>query len=182
MELLENEVELVEKLCGRIKAGIGKNELKTPLKLLDIGCGTGRLALYLQEELKCDVTGVDLGWERIEKARAQSSSVTFEVQSADDLTFASNTFDVVVSLKALHEADNPTKVLEEAHRVMKEGGLLLFIDWIGDDPETEKHVHAKRYFTPEQLEEALSEAGFTRIAIERNPERGLMLAGGSKRM
>ena len=178
MALLENEVGLVKKLSERIKEEQEKKKAK--VTILDIGCGTGKLALYLKEAIGGDVTGIDPGRESIEKARKQSSSVTFEVQLAEETAFANNTFDLVVSLKALHEMDNPAKVLRESHRLLNVDGWVFIIDWIGSNAKTGGHAHAGRYFTPERLEEALLEAGFANITIERNDKWGLMLAEGVK--
>jgi len=182
MRLLENEVELVKELCERIKAEKEKIKPKTKIKILDIGCGTGKLAIYLREETGCDVTGIDPGRESIEKARMNTSSVKveFEVQPAEEMTFANNTFDFVVSLKALHEMAKPVKALGESNRVLKEGGRIFIIDWVGGVARTRSHAHAKKYFTRESLEEVLSETGFTDIRIELNKEGELMLAEGEK--
>jgi len=179
MELLENEVELVNEVCRRIKL---EEQLKpkTKLRILDIGCGTGKFAIYLKEETGCDVTGIDPVREKIEKARTRSSSVTFEVQSADELLFANHTFDVVASLKALHEIPDYTKALKESNRVLKGGGKIFIIDWIAGAARTGSHAHAERYFSPERLQEALSEAGFGTIRIVTNKERELVLGEGVK--
>ncbi len=128
MDLLENEVELVKKLCERVKIGIKTKKGKTKIRVLDIGCGTGKLGIYLSKETGCDVTGIDPGRENIEKARMNSSSVEveFEVQSAEEMTFANNTFDFVVSLKALHEMANPKEALRESRRVLKEGEDIYY--------------------------------------------------------
>lgn len=182
MTLLENEAELVKQLSARI----GAEEEKR--KILDLGCGSGKLAIYLSEETGCDITGVDPSRERIEKAREQSSSVTFEVQPAEDLTFVDNTFDVVVSLKSWHEFIDPKAALRESMRLLKEGGKIYIIDWVGGVAHTKKYfsmetrAHAKKYFSMEQLREMLSEAGFTDIKIKVNIEGELMLMEGQKQM
>jgi ubiquinone/menaquinone biosynthesis C-methylase UbiE len=179
MELLANEVELVNEVCKRIKLEAGR--LK-PLKILDIGCGTGKFAIYLSEETGCNVTGIDPDREKIEKARTRSSSVSFEVQSAEELLFANHTFDVVASLKVLHEIPDYTKALKESHRVLKVGGKIFIIDWVAGAARTGSHAHAKKYFTRERLEEMLSETGFTDIKVELNKEGELMLVEGEKIM
>ncbi|MCW3133137.1 MAG: class I SAM-dependent methyltransferase [Methanophagales archaeon] len=179
MSLLENEVELVEKLCERIKAG--KEKVKQ--RVLDVGCGTGRLSVYLSEKTGCDVTGIDMVQKKIEKARNNTfpnGKVEFEVQSAEKLAFANDTFDAVVSLKALHEMANPKEVLEESNRVLKARGRILLIDWVGGTAKTKSHAHALKYFTRERLEEMLLETGFLDARVELNEEGELMLVEGRK--
>jgi len=181
MDLLANEVELVTELCERLKREKEKTKSKTAsLKILDIGCGTGKLAVYLSEETGCTVTGIDPVRANVEKARIKSSSVTFEVQSAEEMTFEDKTFDFAVSLKALHEIPNPQEALRESKRVLKEGGKLFIIDWIGGVVQTSSHGHAKKYFTPARLKAMLSEAGFVNISANPNKEGALMLAEGEK--
>jgi len=182
MDLLENEVELVTKLCQRLKEETEKRKPEATMKLLDIGCGTGKLAIYLQEEIGCEVTGVDPVQTNVEKARLKSSAVMFEVQSAEELSFANGSFDFAVSLKALHEIPNPKKALRESHRVLKARGKVFIIDWIGGVPQTNSHGHARKYFSPQRLEEALSEAGFADSSITPNREGTLMLGDGRKNM
>jgi ubiquinone/menaquinone biosynthesis C-methylase UbiE len=180
MELLENEVELVNEVCKRIKREEEKLKPKQRLKILDIGCGTGKFALYLREETGCEVTGIDPDRKRIEKARTKSSSVTFEVQSAEEMSFANNTFDFVTSLKALHEIPNHKDALKESNRVLKGGGKIFIIDWVGGVAQTQSHAHALKYFTREQLKEALSEVGFGSIRVETNKRGELMVVEGEK--
>jgi ubiquinone/menaquinone biosynthesis C-methylase UbiE len=178
MDLLENEVELVEKLCERIKNG----KEKVKIKVLDVGCGSGKLSIYLSEKTGCDVTGIDTVQENIEKAikNAISGKVEFEVQSAEEMAFVNDTFDVVVSLKALHEIPNPAKALGELNRVLKARGRILLIDWVGGVAQTRSHAHAKKYFTPKGLEEVLSETGFVNMQVELNKGGELMLVEGGK--
>lgn len=181
MDLLANEVELVTELCERLKREKEKTKSRTAnLKILDIGCGTGKLAVCLSGETGCGVTGIDPVRANVERARMKSSSVTFEVQSAEEMRFATNTFDFAVSLKALHELQNPREALREARRVLKEGGKIFIVDWVGGVAQTNSHAHAKKYFSPEQLKEALSEAGFVNLSIKPNKAGELMLAEGEK--
>jgi ubiquinone/menaquinone biosynthesis C-methylase UbiE len=181
MDFLENEVELVTELCKRLNVEKEKRRPDT-IRILDLGCGTGKLAIHLQEELGCEVTGVDPVQTNVEKARLKSSAVMFTVQSAEELSFEDNAFDFAVSLKALHEIPNQKKALRESHRVLKAGGEMFIIDWIGGVPQTSSHGHAKKYFSPERLKEALSEAGFADSSIKPNKEGTLMLGEGRKNM
>jgi SAM-dependent methyltransferase len=180
-DLLANEVELVTELCQRLTAENEMKKPKTTMRILDIGCGSGKLALYLQGATGYEVTGIDPVQKNVEKARMKSSSVTFLIQSAENLAFADNIFDFAVSLKALHEIPNPKAALKESHRVLKAGGKLFVIDWVGGVPQTSTHGHAPKYFSPRRLNDALSEAGFGTISLMLNKEGALLLAAGEKR-
>lgn len=193
MELLENETELVKKLCERLLLEEDKKP-NTRLSILDIGCGTGKLAIHLNEVTGGKVTAIDPVHERIAtaKQKAHTSEVAFEVQSAEKLDFADESFDVVVSLKALHEMTNLRDTLQESVRVLKAGGKIFVIDWVGGVARTRSHSHAKKYFameskehatkyfTMKRLEYELSKAGFAKVRVEANKKCELMLAEGDK--
>nr|AAU84415.1 ubiquinone/menaquinone biosynthesis methyltransferase [uncultured archaeon GZfos9E5] len=184
VDLLDNEVELVGKLLERIESE--KEQGKGKLNVLDIGCGTGRLSMYLNEKVGCDVTGIDMLQKKIEKAKTRwcsgSWNVEFEMQSAEKMGFRNNVFDVVVSLKALHEIPDPEGALKESNRVLNaRRGRILIIDWVGGTAKTSTHAHAPKYFTPAGLEQMLSESGFVNTRVELNREGELMLAEGRKK-
>jgi len=64
---------------------------------------------------------------------------------------------------------------------LRHGGLIFIIDWVGGVPQTSSHGHAKLYFTPKQLKEALTAAGFAAVSLTLNTEGTLMLAEALKR-
>jgi len=178
VELLKNEQELVKELGRRIR---DRGDATVTALVLDMGCGTGRLAAYLSEEAGCEVLGIDVMRDKIERARRRwGRGVEFEVQSAESMALKDEAFDFVVSLKVLHEIPRPRIALREAIRVLKNQGRIFIIDWIGGIAATKRHAHASRYFTPQQLETLLSLTGFRDIVIEANKGGELMLAEASK--
>jgi ubiquinone/menaquinone biosynthesis C-methylase UbiE len=180
-DLLENELELVTELARRLRAEVARSLPDASLKILDIGCGTGKLSRYLHEATGCEVIGIDPVETSVAKARQKASTLAFLVQSAEALMFPDADFDGIVSLKAVHEIPHPQQALNEAHRVLKHGGLIFIIDWVGGVPQTSSHGHAKLYFTPKQLKAALTAAGFAAISLTLNTEGTLMLAEARKR-
>ena len=106
------------------KALVERLELEPGARLLDVGCGTGRLAQWMTER-GIAVTGIDPGEERIRIARSRTREVRFEVGEAEDLhAFEDASFDAVCMSSVLHwVADKPT-ALAEARRVLRPGGRL----------------------------------------------------------
>jgi arsenite methyltransferase len=95
--------------------------------VLDVGCGTGRLARWIAERLgpRGHVTGVDPLPERIEVARSRGGAVRFEVGQAEDLgAFEDASFDAVCMSAMLHWVPDKAKALAEARRVLRPGGRL----------------------------------------------------------
>jgi 2-polyprenyl-3-methyl-5-hydroxy-6-metoxy-1,4-benzoquinol methylase len=103
------------------------------LKILDIGCGTGRHAIELTKR-GYNVTGVDLSENQIKRARekAQEIGVTidFQIQDARNLPFDSE-FDLAIMLCeggfSLMETDEMNfEILKNATKALKSKGKLIF--------------------------------------------------------
>ena len=100
----------------------------SPVKILDIGAGTGRYSVALSHE-GFDVTAVELVKHNIEILRAKHENVKTWQGDARDLHFLDDdTFDVTLlfgPMYHLHGEENKLKALSEAHRVTKNGGIIL---------------------------------------------------------
>ena len=119
--------------------------------VLDIGCGTGSLAIAAAGHAgPGNVIGIDPSPEMIARARQKaarrSADVTFEVAYAQSLPFPDARFDVVLSTVMLHHIPREGReaALREVRRVLKPGGRLLAVDF-GTDPSGKKgllgHIH-----------------------------------------
>ncbi len=100
----------------------------SPVKILDIGAGTGRYSVALSHE-GFDVTAVELVKHNIEILRAKHENVKTWQGDARDLHFLDDdTFDVTLlfgPMYHLHGEENKLKALTEARRVTKNGGIIL---------------------------------------------------------
>ena len=116
--------------CDFIEQEIRKDR---SLKIIDIGCGTGRHTIELTKR-GYNVTGVDLSEDQIKRARekAQEAGVTidFQTQDARNLTFE-NEFDLAIMLCeggfSLMETDEMNfEILRNAAKALKIKGKLIF--------------------------------------------------------
>lgn len=101
-------------------------------QLLDVGCGSGQLALMAAKD-GIKVTGVDIAGNLVQRAqvRAQAEGLMAQFQEADAelLPFGDASFDVVVSLIGAMFAPRPELVARELLRVCVPGGTIAMANW-----------------------------------------------------
>ena len=106
-------------------------DLKEGEKVLDLGCGNGRWYKVFKEK-KADYFGLDNSEKLIEIAKENFPDAKFFIGDALNLPFQDNFFDKVYSIALFHHIpsdDFRIKVLEEAKRVLKPGGILILTCW-----------------------------------------------------
>ena len=100
--------------------------------LLDVGCGSGQLALLAARD-GIRVTGVDIAENLIERANARADAegipAVFQVADAEALPFPEGSFDVVASLIGAMFAPQPDRVAAELLRVCVPGGTIAMANW-----------------------------------------------------
>jgi ubiquinone/menaquinone biosynthesis C-methylase UbiE len=94
--------------------------------LLEIGIGTGRIALPLARYVR-QIDGVDLSLPMLERLRSKRAGEAVRVVRGDIMTlpFSAAAFDAVVAVHIFHLVGSPQRALAEAARVLKPGGLLI---------------------------------------------------------
>lgn len=96
-------------------------------RLLEVGCGDGRLAGEL-ERLGFVVVGVDLDPAAVQVARRRG----VEAVAADFLGFEAPPFDVILFTRSLHHIHPVTAALERAARLLRPAGLIVADEFAGD--------------------------------------------------
>ncbi len=94
-------------------------------KVLDIGCGTGRVCGYLKS-YGAKVTGTDISEKMLMEARKKHRDIEFVRADANNLPFKDNTFDAVTAMFLIVHMKDPLLFFREAYRVLKEGGVFIF--------------------------------------------------------
>jgi SAM-dependent methyltransferase len=158
--------------------------VESPTAILDVGCGTGTLAIALARAAPdAVVTGVDGDPAILDRARHKATGagagVVFAAGRAEQLPFPEASFDCVTSTLMLHHLTPEPKrqALREAARVMRPGGRLVIADWGRPrDPVAAAGFLAVRLldgFTPTRdhaagrLPELLTAAGLTNVHTEQ---------------
>jgi SAM-dependent methyltransferase len=147
-----------------------------PTRILDVGCGTGRLTTTLSRAYPGVRTiGIDASPEMIGQAAAVDGPVTWLCCAAEALPFRDGGFDLVVSALSLRHWYDPGRGLAEAGRVTAPVGTLVIADAligdapIGDAPNTPARRRRPRWQAarlPADLRRVLREAGLRLDRVE----------------
>ena len=115
---------------------VAQADPKPGQRVLDIGCGTGTLALMLKEmEPQADVVGLDADPEILERAGSKASETGIEIQFDEalstELPYEDDSFDLVVSTLFFHHltGDDKRRTAAEIARVLRRGGELHVVDY-----------------------------------------------------
>jgi SAM-dependent methyltransferase len=111
---------------------INRLNLKPGMRVLDVACGTGNLALPAARA-GATVTGVDLAPNLVEQARENAKreglSIHFDEGDAEALPYDASSFDAVVTMFGAMFAPRPELVAAELKRVCRAGGFIAMANW-----------------------------------------------------
>jgi len=112
-----------------------KDYTKPDYKILDFGCGNGRLAGFLNDNHK-EFVGVDISQKLINIAKQRYSSEKTKFIKVDPLStklpFENNYFNTIFSIAVFHHFPSKKyaqKIAKELHRVLKPGGKIIVTVW-----------------------------------------------------
>ncbi len=139
-----------------------RHGIRPGARVLDVACGAGLIALPLAEQ-GYRVDGVDLSEPSLDAARGRApAGATFRLGDATDLDADDASYDAVLLFDMLEHVEDPARVIAEAGRVIRPGGVVLFntfnrtpLAWlvavhgfkfvVRDAPD---HIHVWRLFLP----------------------------------
>jgi SAM-dependent methyltransferase len=142
---------LLGSLFGRIAADVAALA-PDGARVLEVGCGPGRLSIRLARQHGLEVTGLDLDPAMVERARANADRPgngaerrpSFLVGDVASLAFPDGSFDLVVSTLSMHHWAEPPAGLAEIGRVLRPGGRALIWDFrpgVRPHPFGPRHAH-----------------------------------------
>ena len=125
---------------------IASGDFNKEKKVLEVACNMCTTAIGLAKQYGCQIEGVDLDENALEKARANIAANNLQdkihVQRANamKLPFEDNTFDIVINeaMLTMLPVEAKMKAVAEYFRVLKPGGFLLTHDvmLVGEDHKT----------------------------------------------
>ena len=105
--------------------------------LLEYGCGSGASIERWQDCGVATLTGIDISFEGIKKARMRAETLnlpaSFFVMNAEQTEFEDDSFDIVVGTGILHHLDL-SKAYAELRRILRPEGHMIFIEPLGHNP------------------------------------------------
>ena len=157
-------------------------------KVLDIGCGRGRVASHVASYTGAHVTGMNIDTTQLESAKrfaagnGLSNQCHFQKGDMNDIPypFADNSFDAIYQIQAFSLSKDLGKLLKEIYRMLKPGAKFACLDWVTLSKYDEKdpyHADLMKRIKPligaigspssEQYINLMKEAGFE-ILIDEN--------------
>lgn len=186
----DNHTPVQQRVVQQLVEQIAVCGLEASSRILDVGCGTGRLLELVAERYPdADLTGLDLAPNMVSQARERlGPSVTLLQGDAEQLPFSAGSFKLVLSSSTFQWLDCLDSCFSEALRVLKPDGCFIF-SLFGEGTLFELHeswrqalrscgrssedpndgVH--RFYSAAQVQHALESAGFRDVEVWTQPEK-----------
>lgn len=160
----------------------------TANRILDIGCGGGRLGAELKRRQSCHVTGVEANIDAAHVARDRLDEVVNKsIESLDESHFLSGSFDCIILADVLEHLRDPLTVLRKCRQWLADDGRLVISipnsrhhsvisglirgNWSYEPAGLLDEDHV-RCFTRREMEKLLFRAGFDVDALAMIPGSG----------
>jgi sterol 24-C-methyltransferase len=161
-------------------------EVRAGNRVLDIGCGRGRVASHVASKTGAHLTGLNIDPDQVENARDHAKRVGLAdrcefIQGSlnDPLPFADASFDAAYQIQAFTYAKDKDAVFSEVFRVLRPGAKFSYLDWVllpGYDPSNPEHadlvartapfIGAVDTSTVEEIVAPMERAGFAVLLSE----------------
>jgi 2-polyprenyl-3-methyl-5-hydroxy-6-metoxy-1,4-benzoquinol methylase len=160
---------------------------ETARKVLDVGCGAGRLGEAVKRRQGAEVVGIEMVQAAGQAARSRLDQVLVGNVEEMELPFGSGSFDAVVCGDVLEHLREPERLLRQARGWLRPGGRLIasipnvrhhtvvrsLLDgnWTYEPAGLLDRTHL-RFFTRREIEDLFRDAGFTVSQVAAVPGPG----------
>jgi len=159
---------------------LGWLDLAPSSHVLEVGSGSGGPALFIAQLTGARITGIDVnthavaGANKVAQDRHLHTSAHFlRADAGLPLPFAGRTFDAVICIDTINHLRDRARVLAEWHRVLKEGGRVLFTDPVivtglisNEEIAIRSSIGYFLFAPPGENESLLAKAGFEMVRTE----------------
>jgi ubiquinone/menaquinone biosynthesis C-methylase UbiE len=170
----------------RLRSFAGHFRLRSGDRVLDAGCGSGRLVPLVCERIGPTGRLVELdfspGMLEVGRGKPHGENVSFMLGDVHALPLADHDFDKVIALALLPHIADKGLALREFHRVLKPGGMLVIAHQMGREALDRLHgessgpVRCDRLPEKPELQSLLATAGFSNIEVLDEPSQHLAWA------
>jgi sterol 24-C-methyltransferase len=180
--IIANQNLYEEKMCRDL-------DLKPGAKVLDIGCGRGRVASHVASYTGANVMGINIDPDQLASAEwfATYKNLPCQFRLSDlnelPLPFADGSLDAIYHVQVFSLAKDLQKLCCDLHRMLKPGGKFACLDWVrlNYDANNPEHVELMKRVkpligaigtpSPKEYTDALERAGF-RVTVSENVSVG----------
>jgi len=152
-------------------------------ELIELGCGAGFYTKVLAANAS-HITATDLSDEMVEVARTRLKdwqNISIEKADCDKPDFPDGKFNCVFMANLIHVIENPSTAVRESYRMLKDGGLLLIVDYTGYGMKwfdmmilgirflrkwSKPSAYSKNKLSPDELRSLVESIGFTVEEVE----------------
>lgn len=152
-------------------------------EVIEFGCGVGYFTKAIAKNARHAIA-TDLSDEMLKEARIhlqRFQNITIQKANCEDTYFPSERFDTVFIANLIHVVENPIKVLQESHQILKDKGVLLVVDftcygmkWFERMKLAIRYLkkwgmpprHGRSKLSPDQLVSFVEEVGFRTEEIQ----------------
>jgi sterol 24-C-methyltransferase len=185
--IIANQTLFEQKLCQDLG-------IKSKDKVLDIGCGRGRVASHIASHTGASITGINIDPDQLQAAQkfALGNGLAVQCQfkkwdiNEIPFPFADNSFDAIYQIQVFSLSKNLFKLFQEIHRMLKKGGRVGCLDWVtlaNYNPQNPYHAGLMKRIKPligaigspsaEDYVDLLKKAGFEIVIAENASIDGL---------
>jgi sterol 24-C-methyltransferase len=178
--VMENQILFEKRFCQQLG-------MKQGDRVLELGCGKGRVAAHLASLSRAHITAINIDQGQLTNALkfAKKNNLSHHCQfiNADfndlPLPFDDNSFDCMYEIQALSLSKNLKMLFRELNRVVKPGGKISLLEWVrmpNYNPDDPHHVDLMRRVkpligaigtpSPKEYETLLQDAGFDVLVSE----------------
>ncbi len=161
-----------------------KLHIRKPDRLVEIGAGTGFFSIAFLELFHpsilyaCDLSDVMIDWMTENVVPKYSNIVPVKTEE-NAIPLEDEIADLVFMINLHHELEDPSKTLQEAHRLLRPGGEMFIVDWkkkamAEGPPERIRCV-------PENVKDQLTTSGFTNVSIFKELSKHFLVVGEKAR-
>ncbi len=162
---LNNPERLIQLPPEFIKEKVG---LSNPKSIIDIGAGTGFFSIPFAEFFKestvyaCDISDIMINWMKENISPKYKNILPLEMKD-NSIPLKDNMADFVFMINLHHELGNPTKLLDECNRLLKQGGKIAISDWKKEKMEQGPSFELR--YEVNVVKDQLITSGFDKIKI-----------------